>query len=167
MPRRSGWNCRQGREPLRSALASPSPSEVSPMKRTSSALLVLMAVGVFSLAASAAPNHVTRLEANLTLRPDVSRVGYPAVGPPNLYGALDGTYNVRTHVLAYSLEYKGLRGSAFRVVARSRATGATFAVLCSPCSPVMRARPGNEGLPVSRISGSAQLDPDIGFLITH
>ena len=138
------------------------------MKRTSTVvLLVLTAVGVFSLAAGAAPNRVARLAADLTLRPGVSQVGHPAVSPPTLYGALDGTYNVRAGTLAYSLRYKGLRGSAFRVAIRSRATGDTFAVLCSPCSPVKRATPAREGLPVSRISGSVRVEPDVGFLITH
>ncbi len=137
------------------------------MKRTSIALLVLAAVGVFSLAAGAAPNRAAQLAADLTLRPGVSRVGHPAVAPPSVYGALDGTYNARTGALVYTLEYKGLRGSAFRVVVRSRATGATFAVLCSPCSPVIRATRGREGLPVSVISGNVRVDPDVGFLIAH
>jgi hypothetical protein len=136
------------------------------MKRTSVALLVLAAVGVFSLAAGAVPKRVTRLEANLTLRPGVSRVDHPAVAPHGLYGMLDGAYDVRTGTLRYTLRYKALRGSPFRVVVRSRATGATFAVLCSPCSPVPAGRSGDRK-PVSSLSGRVQVDPDAGFLITH
>ena len=137
------------------------------MKRMSIALLVLAAVGAFSLAAGAAPNRVAPLAANLALRLGVSQAGHPAVAPRGLYGAFDATYNARSGALVYTLEYKGLRGPAFRVAVRSRTTGAPFAVLCSPCNPVTRARRGNEGLPVSRISGSIRIDPDIGFLITH
>jgi hypothetical protein len=136
------------------------------MKRTSIALLVLAAAGVLSLTAGAAPNRTT-LTADLRLRIGVGQAGHPAVVPQGLYGAFDGTYNAHTGTLGYSLRYKGLRGPAFRVVLRSRATGATFAVLCRPCNPVPTARPGHDEPPVSRISGSIPIDPDIGFLITH
>lgn len=137
------------------------------MKRTSIALFVLAGVSSFALAAGAAPTRLTQLQADLTLRPGVGRAGHPAVRPAGLYGAFDGDYNSRTGSLDFSLEYKGLRGSVFRVVIRSRTTGATFAVLCSPCTAALRARAGNEGLPVHRIIGALRLDPDIAFLITH
>jgi hypothetical protein len=135
------------------------------MKRMSIALLVLAAAGALSLTAGAAPNRVARLTADLELRIGVSPAAHRRVRPPRLYGAFDGTYSGYTGTLAYSLRYKALRGPAFRVLLRSRATGATFAVLCSPCSPVTM--PGHEDPPVSRIAGSIRLDPDIGFLITH
>jgi hypothetical protein len=137
------------------------------MKRISIALLVLAAAGVLSFGAGAAPSRVTSITADLTLRTGVSQAGHPAVVPHGLYGAFDATYNARKGALVYSLRYKGLRGPAFRVALRSRATGATFAVLCSPCNPGPRARPGHEHPPVSGIAGSIRVDPDTGFLVTH
>jgi CHRD domain-containing protein len=136
------------------------------MKRTSLTLLLLAAVGASALAAGAAPSRVTRLRADLTLRPGVSRAGHPAVHPAAVYGALDGRYNDATSTFTYTLDYKGLQGTPFRVVIRSRTTGATYAVLCSPCSPVAAGRSG-DGLPVSKIAGSVTVDPDTGFLIAH
>jgi hypothetical protein len=132
-------------------------------------LPLVTAVGVGSLAATAGAGRgrITPLTADLTLRPGVGRAGHPAVAPHALYGALDATYNSRAGTLAYTLDYKGLKGPAFRVTVRSRATGSTYAVLCDPCHPVVLAKRGHEGLPVDHLSGRLPVDDDVGFLITH
>jgi hypothetical protein len=135
------------------------------MKRMSVALLVLAAVGSFSLSAAAAPNHVTKLLGLLTLRPGVSRTGHPAV-TEGVYGEFVASYNDGSSKLTYTLRYKGLAGTPFRVVVRSRATGADFAVLCSPCSAVSAGTSARDSLPASKIAGQVQIDPDTAFLIS-
>jgi hypothetical protein len=129
------------------------------------ALLLAIGLGAVAASAGAGSGRITTLTADLTLRPGVIRSNHPAVAPHGLYGALDATYNSGTARLAYTLDYKGLNGSATRVIVRSRATGATLAVLCNFCHP-RPAGPGHEGLPVSHLAGRVSVDPDVGFLIT-
>ena len=140
------------------------------MKTKSFVLLVVVvgtALGVLAAGAGASrPTGYLYVTADLTLRPGVSHGSHPRVKPPGFYGAFDGTYTVRTSRLAYHLEFKGLSGSAFRVVVRSRATGATYAVLCGPCNVRPRAQRGNEGLPVSMVSGTVTVNPDVGYLMS-
>jgi hypothetical protein len=105
---------------------------------------------------------VTKLQADLVLRPGVPKAGHPQV-LENLYGGLDATWNSARSTLAYSLAWRGLRGTAFRVEIRSWSTGRTYAVLCAPCNPVT----DRSAVPVSRIHGLLRLDSDIGYLIAH
>jgi hypothetical protein len=139
--------------------------------RTKSSAVIALSIAVFLAAvaggAGAGSGRLTRLRADLVLRPDVPRDQHPAVAPHGLYGAFDATYNPGTGRLGYGLRYKGLDGFAFRVEIRSRATGETYAVLCEPCQPALLPKPGHEGLPVSHLSGVVSIDPDTAFLITH
>ena len=140
------------------------------MKTKSIAALVLAtAIGVGALASSAGAGRATftTVVANLTLQPGVNRGAHHQVSPEDLYGAFAGTYNSGTGTFAWAVKYKGLNGTAFRVVVRSRATGATYAVLCSPCDVVRLPKPGDEGLPVYHLSGRQPIGPDTAFLITH
>jgi hypothetical protein len=138
--------------------------------KTKSLVLLVVAVGtalgILAAGAGASrPAGFFYVTTDLTLRPGVSRSGRPSIRPPGLYGAFDGTYTVRSSRLVYRLEFKGLAGSAFRVVVRSRATGARYAVLCGPCNVRLRAQRGNEGLPVSVVSGTVTMNPDVGYLM--
>jgi hypothetical protein len=139
------------------------------VKTKSLVLLVVVvgtALGVVAAGAGASrPTGFFYVTADLTLRPGVSRSSHPSIRPPGLYGAFDGTYTVRSNRLSYGLEFKGLSGSAFRVVVRSRATGARYAVLCGPCNVRPRTQRGNEGLPVSVLAGTVTLNPDVGYLM--
>lgn len=140
------------------------------MKIKSVAVLVLAtAIGPAALAANAGAGSArfTTVVANLTLRPGIAGSSHRKVTPPDLYGAFFGTYNSGTGIFTYAVKYKSLKGSATRVVVRSRTTGATFAVLCSPCDVSVLAKPSDDELPVSHLSGKLSINPDTGFLITH
>jgi len=133
------------------------------MKTKSLAVLVLSATVILGAAvggAGARTSSVTKLQADLVFRPGVPRAGHPQV-LEGLYGGLDAAWNSARSTFAYSLAWRGLRGTAFRVEIRSRVTGRTYAVLCAPCNPVA----DRSAVPVSRIHGLLRLDPDIGYLI--
>ena len=105
------------------------------MKTKWIAALVLAVTVLSTLAAGAGARSpvITAVAADLTLRPGVG--AHPQV-EAGLYGAFDGSYNRSTGKLAYTLDYRSLSGTAIRLVVRSRANGAVYAVLCSPCHPV-------------------------------
>ncbi|HEX3456096.1 MAG TPA: CHRD domain-containing protein [Gaiellaceae bacterium] len=87
-------------------------------------------------------------------------------------GALDASYNRNTGRLTYSVKYKNLVGRAFRIVIRSRATGANYVVICDPCNPVYsKARTVTQDgatffYPAYwHVDGVQRVDPDIAFLM--
>ena len=126
------------------------------------AALVALAVLVGSAAASPRASYAL-LSSDLKLRPGVSHAGHPSANPPGLYGAFDATYYPRTGKLSYDLRWKGLAGSAFRAVIRSRATGAVYAVLCSPCRSTGR-NGSREGLRVHGVEGTVVISRDVAYL---
>lgn len=101
------------------------------------------------------------------LRPGVSQAGeHPRVNPPGLYGAFDATYYPRTGKLQYDMRWKALRGSAIRLVIRSRQTGAVYAVLCGPCHVTSRGTTGTQdGRQVSGVKGTAPITRDAAYLM--
>ena len=103
-----------------------------------------------------------------TLRPGVGRAGgHPRVNPPGLYGAFDATYYPRTGKLQYDMRWKALRGSAIRLVVRSRESGAVYAVLCGPCrvTPAQSGHASRDGRPVSEAQGTALISRDVAYLM--
>jgi len=101
------------------------------------------------------------------LRPGVSQAGgHPRVNPPGLYGAFDATYYPRTGKLQYDMRWKALRGSAIRLVVRSRETGAVYAVLCGPCDVTSRGTTGTQDARhVSGARGTAPITRDVAYLM--
>jgi hypothetical protein len=136
------------------------------MKTKLLAVLVLSVAVILGAAAGGAgarsSGTVTKLQADLVLRSGVPRAGHPQV-LENLYGGLDATWNSARSTFAYSLAWRGLRGTAFRVEIRSWSTGRTYAVLCAPCHAV----PDRSAVPVSRVHGLVRLDSDAGYLIAN
>jgi hypothetical protein len=121
-------------------------------------------------AGAGAPQHASfaDLTSDLTLRPGVARfAGHPRVNPPSLYGAFDATYYPRNGKLQYDMRWKALRGSAIRLVVRSRATGAVYAVVCGPCrvTPGQSGHSSLDGRPVSEAQGTARISRDVAYLM--
>lgn len=137
------------------------------MKKKLLTLLALSGtVAIAAVAGRAGASGLSQLlTADLVLRPGVSHVGHPAVVPHALYGALDAYYDPGTGRFAYVLDYKGLNGPVTRVALRSRATGATYLVLCAPCRPVLFPHASHEGSTVSKLAGVLKLNPDTGYLM--
>jgi len=130
------------------------------------AALVALAVLVGSAGASSHASFAL-ISADFTLRPGVARAGgHPRVNPPGLYGAIDSTYYPRTGKIQYDMRWKGLRGSAIRLVVRSRDTGATYATLCSPCRVTSASRNrSRDALLVSESQGTAVITRDVAYLM--
>jgi hypothetical protein len=129
------------------------------------AFSALVALAVLVGSAGASPRALfALLSSDLKLRPGVSQVGHPRVIPSGLYGAFDATYHPRTGKLSYDLRWKGLAGSGFRAVVRSRATGFTYAVLCSPCNSIVEADRSREGLPIHEVKGTVVISRDVAYL---
>jgi hypothetical protein len=135
------------------------------MKTKSIATLSVVAIVLAGVASSAQAGggRISPVSGYLTLRPGVSKAGHPHIGSP-AYGAAGAAYNSTTSQLTYSVSYKALAGSAFRLQIRSRATGRVYATLCAACHSTPAGH-GREGLPVSHIGGQVTVDPDVGFLI--
>src|SRR5262245_51595920 len=135
------------------------------------AAAALVALGApTGTAVGASPRALfAKLTSDLRLRPGVSRAGHPRVNPPGLYGAFDAVYDRRSGKVRYALRWKGLVGSGFRAVIRSRATGAAYAVLCSPCRAQVKAVRSGEGLPIYEARGAVTVSRDVAYLLvgTH
>jgi hypothetical protein len=108
------------------------------------------------------------LTSDLTLRPGVARFGgHPRVNPTGLYGAFDATYYPRNGKLQYVMRWKALRGSALRLVVRSRETGAVYAVLCGPCrfGSAESGYGSRDGRPVTEAKGTTRITRDLAYLM--
>lgn len=130
------------------------------------AVLVALAVRVGSAGAQHA--SFALFSSDLVLRPGVSQAGgHPRVNPPGLYGAFDATYQPRTGKVQYDMRWKALRGSAIRLLVRSRDTGATYAVLCGPCrlTPGQSGHESRDGFRVSETQGTASITRDVAYLM--
>jgi len=131
--------------------------------------LVTSAVSAGSAGAGGGQHAVfADLSSDLTLRPGVARFGgHPRVNPSGLYGAFDATYYPRNGKLQYDMRWKALRGSAIRLVVRSRATGGLYAVICGPCrvTPAQSGRGSRDGRPVSEAQGTARISRDVAYLM--
>jgi hypothetical protein len=129
------------------------------------AVLVLLAVQ----AGSAGAQHAVfaLYSSDLTLRPGVAQAGgHPRVNPPGLYGAFDATYYPRSGKLQYDIRWKALEGFGFRVVIRSRETGATYAVLCARCNVRSRGTANTlDSRKASGVQGTAVISRDVAYLM--
>jgi hypothetical protein len=65
------------------------------------------------------------------------------------------------------MRWKALRGSAIRLVVRSRETGAVYATLCGPCrvTPDRFGRVSIDGFRVSEAHGTALISRDVAYLM--
>jgi CHRD domain-containing protein len=126
-------------------------------------VLAVIVLGTLAAGAAAAPIR-TAIVADLQPRPGVAH--HQGVG------GLDASYNRNTGRLTYSIKYKNLVGRAFRIVIRSRATGANYVVICDPCNPVYsKARTVTDGSATLfypaywHVDGTQRVDPDIAYLM--
>ena len=140
--------------------------------KTKSLLVLVVFAALVPLAAqvgnAGAQRAVLALySADLTLRPVAAHAGeHPRVNPPGLYGAFDATYFPRTGKLQYDIRWKALDGTGFRVVIRSRQTGATYAVLCGPCNVRSRGNTGTrDSREVSGVRGTTSITRDVAYLM--
>jgi hypothetical protein len=129
-------------------------------------LAALVALAVQVGGASAQHATLALYSADLTLRPVAAHAGgHPRVNPPGLYGAFDATFYPRTGKLQYDIRWKALEGTGFRVVIRSRDTGATYAVLCWRCNVRPRGRMSLDGREVSGVRGTVPISRDVAYLM--
>ncbi len=65
------------------------------------------------------------------------------------------------------MRWKSLRGSALRLLIRSRATGAVYAVLCGPCryGPAESGFDSRDGHPVTEAKGTVSITRDLAYLM--
>ncbi len=126
-------------------------------------VLSVLVLATLAAGAGAAPIRTT-IVADLAPRPGVHH--------QQGVGALDASYNRNTGRLTYSVKYKNVAGRAFRIVIRSRATGANDVVICDPCNPVYsKARTVTQDgatffYPAYwYVDGAQRVDPDIAFLM--
>ena len=133
------------------------------------ALAALVGLGVLVGSAGAGQHaDFADITSDLTLRPGVAHFGgHPRVNPAGLYGAFDATYVPRTGKFRYFMRWKALRGSALRLLVRSRQTGAVYAVLCGPCryGPAESGFDSRDGHPVTETKGTVTISRDLAYLM--